>query len=131
MALHGDLGAGKTAFARALIHALSAVAPEVTSPTFTLMQSYPVHIQGKDRICWHADLYRLEHASDVLELGLDERREEGLLLVEWPEIAHDVLPMDTLHIRIVAGAKEERVIELHGDASWQLRLAQLSAKTTL
>lgn len=131
VALHGDLGAGKTAFVRALIHALSEEQPDVTSPTFTLMQSYPVQMQGRAQTCWHADLYRLEHSAEVLELGLDERREEGVLLVEWPEIARDLLPANTLHIRISPGEQEDREIELHGEASWQLRLAQLSATTSL
>lgn len=83
VALQGDLGAGKTALARAVIRALAGdPGLEVPSPTFTLVQSYatrfPVH---------HIDLYRLGGSEELEELGLDEAAETGVVLVEWPERA--------------------------------------------
>ncbi len=132
LTLRGDLGAGKTEFSRALIRCLSDNdALEVTSPTFTLMQQYPITLQGGKAWCIHADLYRLEEESELVELGLDEALSEGLLVVEWPEIAVPHLPASRLDISIVMTPAGQRRIELWGDASWQLRLAALSATNTL
>lgn len=83
IALHGDLGMGKTALARAIIRALAGNPDlEVPSPTFTLVQSYaltvPIH---------HFDLYRLSDESELEELGLAEAETDGIVLVEWPERA--------------------------------------------
>jgi tRNA threonylcarbamoyl adenosine modification protein YjeE len=80
LALKGDLGAGKSTLARALIRALADDAGlDVPSPTFTLVQSYdtriPVH---------HFDLYRLSSAGEIDELGFDEALLQGAALVEWP-----------------------------------------------
>jgi tRNA threonylcarbamoyladenosine biosynthesis protein TsaE len=103
--LSGDLGAGKTFFARALCRALG-VAPElpVTSPTFTLVHE---HV-GRVPIA-HADLYRLEAAAaggesgELTQLGLRDRRAEGaLLLVEWGEPFLDALGGDALVVRLLA-----------------------------
>lgn len=81
-ALSGDLGAGKSTFARAFIRAaLGDPEVEVPSPTFTLVQSYSAGTYG----IHHADLYRLEGPDDVDDLGLDEERDEAVFLVEWPD----------------------------------------------
>jgi tRNA threonylcarbamoyl adenosine modification protein YjeE len=96
LALAGDLGAGKSTLARALIRALAGdKALDVPSPTFTLAQSYatrpPVH---------HLDLYRLSGADELDELGLDEMLAEGAALVEWPDRAGDRLPADTVRVAL-------------------------------
>jgi len=79
------LGAGKTTFAQFLIHALSETPVEVTSPTFTLLQTYPVRTaDGTACEFYHYDLYRIEHESALVELGLDDAL-TGITLIEWPE----------------------------------------------
>ncbi|RUW69987.1 MULTISPECIES: tRNA (adenosine(37)-N6)-threonylcarbamoyltransferase complex ATPase subunit type 1 TsaE [unclassified Mesorhizobium] len=98
LALKGDLGAGKSTLARALIRALADDAGlDVPSPTFTLVQSYetrlPVH---------HFDLYRLSSASELDELGFDDALAQGgAALVEWPERAEAALPDGTVWIELV------------------------------
>ena len=83
--LGGALGAGKTTFAQYLVGALSEAPVEVASPTFTLLYTYPVTLaDGAALQLWHYDLYRVEKASALTELGLDEAFGE-LALIEWPE----------------------------------------------
>ncbi len=83
--LAGDLGAGKTTFAQYLIRALAGEGVEVTSPTFTLLQTYPVRLaDGRTCELFHYDLYRIEHAGELVELGLEDAL-SGVTLLEWPE----------------------------------------------
>jgi tRNA threonylcarbamoyl adenosine modification protein YjeE len=96
LALEGDLGAGKTTLARAIIRALAGdQSLEVPSPTFTLVQSYDARIPVR-----HFDLYRLSDPGELLELGFDEAREEGVVLVEWPERAGGLIGDDVIRIRL-------------------------------
>ncbi|MEM7488306.1 MAG: tRNA (adenosine(37)-N6)-threonylcarbamoyltransferase complex ATPase subunit type 1 TsaE, partial [Pseudomonadota bacterium] len=96
--LSGPVGAGKTAFARAVIHARLAAEerpPEdVPSPTFTLVQTYDV---GPFEI-WHADLYRLTDPAEVLELGLEEAFRDAVCLIEWPDRLGPDTPPDALRL---------------------------------
>ena len=104
VALAGDLGAGKTTFARALIAALAAeagqAAPEVPSPTFTLIQIY----EFPRASLWHFDLYRIERPDDALELGIEEALAEGIALIEWPERLGPLLPARHIEVRLAFGA---------------------------
>ncbi len=95
--LKGDLGAGKSTLARAIIRTLANDDfYEVPSPTFTLVQSYP---ELRLPIA-HTDLYRLSSPEELDELGLDEALESGAVLVEWPQQGEGVLPVPTIAISI-------------------------------
>lgn len=83
IALSGDLGAGKSTFARAFIRVAAGIADlDVPSPTFTLVQTYE---SASGTPILHADLYRLEGPGDVDDLGLAEEKDDSILLVEWPD----------------------------------------------
>lgn len=94
VALHGDLGMGKSEIARTIIQTLRGADTVVPSPTFTIVQSY-------DGIS-HFDLYRIEDASELAEIGLQHAIENDIALIEWPEIAMDALPQNTIHVYISA-----------------------------
>ena len=94
VALHGDLGMGKSEIARTVIQTLRGADTVVPSPTFTIVQSY-------DGIS-HFDLYRVEDASELTEIGLMHAIENDITLIEWPDIAEAVLPENTIHIYISA-----------------------------
>ena len=95
IALTGDLGAGKTAFARAFLRALNGDPDlEVPSPTFTLIQTY----DGPGYPIVHADFYRLRGPDELIQLGWDETIDGAVALVEWPERAASALPSDRLEI---------------------------------
>jgi tRNA threonylcarbamoyl adenosine modification protein YjeE len=112
VALWGDLGAGKTTLARAILRALG-VTEDVPSPTFTLVQSYDTRLPVA-----HYDLYRLKNAREMEELGFDDALADGAVLVEWPERAPEVLPPDALHVRlgVQSGTRSAR---LTGPARWE------------
>ena len=124
MALQGELGAGKSELARAVIRARAGAPIEVPSPTFTLIQLYPLD----DLLIGHADLYRLGSADELDILGLDELLAEGALLVEWPERAEGRLPGPPLLLQLGETADPDgRVLTIAAPPGWQDRLADLVA----
>ncbi|WP_118133130.1 tRNA (adenosine(37)-N6)-threonylcarbamoyltransferase complex ATPase subunit type 1 TsaE [Oceanicella sp. SM1341] len=97
--LDGTLGAGKSSLARAVIRSRLAAegrAEDIPSPTFTLVQVYDTEAAA----LWHCDLYRLGHADELIELGLDEALEEAICLIEWPERLGSLRPARALTISL-------------------------------
>ncbi|MBF0143849.1 MAG: tRNA (adenosine(37)-N6)-threonylcarbamoyltransferase complex ATPase subunit type 1 TsaE [Magnetococcales bacterium] len=111
IALEGDLGAGKTLFARGLIRGLGVTDPYITSPTFTLMNLYEPPGMGPLR---HFDLYRLSHPEELAQLGVEESFDDGgVTLVEWPERGGEWLPGERLTVRLeipVADSDRRRLV---------------------
>ncbi|HMM92031.1 tRNA (adenosine(37)-N6)-threonylcarbamoyltransferase complex ATPase subunit type 1 TsaE [Bradyrhizobium sp.] len=124
--LSGDLGAGKTAAARAMIRYLAGDPElEVPSPTFTLAQGYEVPFS-----IVHADLYRINDASELEEIGLSPLPEGTLALIEWPERAPDALPEDRIHIAFShrpALGSTARAAEITGYGTAAAQVARLDA----
>lgn len=117
VALHGDLGAGKTTLTRGLVQALCGADEEVPSPTYTLVQSY----EGPEFPIWHFDLYRMNTPDEVMELGWDETQ-EGVALIEWPERAGRHLPSVRLDLTLeMVGEQRRARLEPVGE-DWQKRL---------
>jgi len=106
--LSGDLGAGKTAFAKGFGAALDITEP-ITSPTFTLVREY----RGRLKM-YHLDVYRLEQIEEALDLGLAELLDDdAVTLVEWGDAILPALPSDYLEVRLELGADDDdRTIEL-------------------
>ena len=102
VALHGDLGMGKSEIARAIIQTLRGVDTVVPSPTFTIVQSY-------DGIS-HFDLYRIEDADELVEVGLQYAIENDITLIEWPEIAKHMLPENVINVHITQCGDGRKVV---------------------
>jgi tRNA threonylcarbamoyladenosine biosynthesis protein TsaE len=114
--LHGDLGAGKTAFVRGLAEGLGIARDEVSSPTFTLIQEY----RGGRLTLFHVDLYRIEDPREFDELGLDEIAEAGVLAIEWAEkLDARLKPSRYAIVKITHGDGDERRIEITNSPTHQ------------
>ena len=108
IALHGEMGAGKTTFVHALCAELG-VENAVSSPTFSIINEYTT---AKGKTIYHLDLYRLKSVQEAIDAGVEDCFYSGnLCLVEWPEIAPSIFPDNTLHAYIeIAGNYERRLI---------------------
>jgi tRNA threonylcarbamoyladenosine biosynthesis protein TsaE len=124
--LSGDLGAGKTTFARAFVQALAGEETEVTSPTYTLLQTYEGRAaDGRALEIAHADLYRVRTQSELVELGLEELLASSVTLIEWPEIGAALWPEHALSLALRMGTQEnERVVVGKMRGGWYSRLQQ-------
>jgi len=123
VALIGDLGAGKTAFAQGIGEGLGVVGP-MTSPTFTLIHEYQV-LKHKTKIrLIHMDLYRLRHPEEAEVIGIEDAfGDDAICLIEWPEIAKDYLPDNCLDVQIQgSGDMPREIIFTAKDGSWEQRL---------
>jgi tRNA threonylcarbamoyladenosine biosynthesis protein TsaE len=116
IALSGDLGAGKTSFARGLIRGLGWQG-EVPSPTYTLVQSYePPDVRVP---VWHVDLYRLEAPEDADALGLFET--DAALVIEWPERLGARVPHEALRLHISGSGDAVRHLTWQPCKAWEGR----------
>jgi tRNA threonylcarbamoyl adenosine modification protein YjeE len=129
--LSGDLGAGKTTFARALIrHLANDETIEVPSPTFTLVQTYEL----EKLAVVHADLYRVGQSSELAELGLEDFPDDALVLLEWPDRAAGLLPPDRLDIAFTMAPQRGetfRHARVTGHGAFAPRAERLGAITAL
>ena len=106
ISLEGDLGAGKTTFARYLIQSMGHEG-KVKSPTYTLCEPYPINQNDRSFIVHHFDLYRMRDPLEWQEAGFAELFDvPGFCLIEWPEKAEGTLPAFDLQIQLLAGSDE-------------------------
>lgn len=108
ISLEGPLGAGKTHFVKGIAVAMG-LTDEVTSPTFTLLQSYG----SCEKSLHHGDFYRLQSEAEALDLGLDDYFAEGLTIIEWGNKFPNVLPQETIHIVIKPLPEDVREIAVY------------------
>jgi tRNA threonylcarbamoyladenosine biosynthesis protein TsaE len=125
LCLWGELGAGKTVFAKGFGSGLGAT-ETINSPTFILMAEYPARLP-----LFHLDLYRLEGPADAVEGGLlDERQAAGVVLVEWPDRLGDALPRNRLDVAIEGTGDEPRRIRLTAHGVGHEGYLELAAEAT-
>lgn len=99
VALHGDMGAGKTTFINALCRELGVETDPTTSPTFALVNEYRSDTTAE--LIYHFDLYRLESLDEAIDMGIEDYLDCGALcLIEWPDIIDPMLPDDTIDLKI-------------------------------
>lgn len=114
VALFGALGAGKTTLSRGVLRGLGYQG-EVASPTFPIVQAYGPPATRLP--LWHVDLYRIEHAEELEELGLGEARGEGAMLIEWPERLPALWP-DALRLTLEVEAGGARALTSQVPPAW-------------
>lgn len=127
--LEGDIGAGKTFLARALIQSLQDRPEDVPSPTFTLVQTY----ETRAGEVWHSDLYRVGSTDELEELGLFDAFETAICLVEWPDRLGEQAPRDSLHLKMTADPYDidrRRVTLEWCDEKWDTRLVGMKDPMT-
>ena len=121
--LAGEIGSGKSTFARALIkQRLLEIGQDedVPSPTFTLVQTYDAgHVE-----IWHCDLYRLTDPDEVLDLGLEEAFEQAVCLIEWPDRLGKLAPANALRIELTEASDDARLLTYSSSSGWDHVLPQ-------
>ena len=115
--LSGDLGAGKSTFARALLQALG-VQGDIPSPTFTLVQHYDL----PELSVAHFDLYRLKRAEEIEEIGFHDALADGAVLVEWPERADVFMPAGALGLHFTCDETGTHAVIVKASGQWTERL---------
>jgi len=109
LAFYGSMGAGKTTIIKAVCKVLGA-ADLVSSPTFTLVNEYRTRT-GES--LYHIDFYRINKKEEVFDFGIEEYLSSGsYCFMEWPELVEDILPPETVRIKITVGGNEERILDI-------------------
>ena len=107
-AFYGHMGAGKTTFIKAICEELG-VEDVITSPTFAIVNEYT---DGKGEPVYHFDFYRIKKQEEVYDIGFEDYVESGsVCLMEWPELIEDILPADTVKVRITEQPDGTRLVE--------------------
>lgn len=114
--LSGPLSAGKTTLVRGLLHALGHKG-EVPSPSFAIVQPY----ESLKLPVWHVDLYRIDDPSDLAELGLEDIREDGVLIIEWPEHGDAAVWPEALALSLNVSEDGARALTAKVPAAWEGR----------
>jgi tRNA threonylcarbamoyladenosine biosynthesis protein TsaE len=115
IALHGDLGAGKTTFTKGLAEELR-VEDIITSPTFVVLKNYPAKIKDKEIVFVHIDAYRSETIDDIKSVGIEDfmNRDDVVMIVEWPEKIAEILTGQIININFKIIDEKTRKIETRG-----------------
>lgn len=109
VALHGEMGAGKTTFINALCRELGVESDPTASPTFALVNEYRSDTTAE--LIYHFDLYRLESLDEALDMGMEDYLDCGALcLIEWPDIVDPMLPDDTIDLHIAVNPDGSRTL---------------------
>lgn len=109
VALHGEMGAGKTTFINALCRELGVESDATASPTFALVNEYRSDTTAE--LIYHFDLYRLESLDEALDMGMEDYLDCGAVcLIEWPDIVDPILPDDTIDLTISVNADGSRTL---------------------
>jgi tRNA threonylcarbamoyladenosine biosynthesis protein TsaE len=109
LAFYGSMGAGKTTIIKAVCKALGAK-DIVSSPTFTLVNEYKTN---KGEVLYHIDFYRIRKMEEVFDFGIEEYFLSGsYCFMEWPELIEEILPPETVRIRIAVGKNEQRILKI-------------------
>ncbi|QAY79264.1 tRNA (adenosine(37)-N6)-threonylcarbamoyltransferase complex ATPase subunit type 1 TsaE [Sphingosinicella sp. BN140058] len=116
VALYGDLGAGKTTFARGVLYGLGFEG-DVASPTFPIVLPY----DDLTLPIWHVDLYRIDDTQELEELALDEALDGGALLIEWPERMGDLLWRHALRLSLARDGEGARALTAELPPAWETR----------
>ena len=108
-AFYGKMGAGKTTFIKAICEALG-VTDVITSPTFAIVNEY--RSEEDNELIYHFDFYRIKKLEEVYDMGYEDYFYSGnLCLLEWPELIEDILPDDTVRVKISVDADGSRLLE--------------------
>jgi tRNA threonylcarbamoyladenosine biosynthesis protein TsaE len=109
LAFYGSMGAGKTTIIKAICKVLGAD-DMVTSPTFTLVNEYRTK---NGEVVYHIDFYRIKKTEEVFDFGIEEYFSSGsYCFMEWPELIGEILPPETIKIKITVGDKEQRILDI-------------------
>ena len=129
----GDLGVGKTFLCKSIINNLTKI-NEVVSPTFNIVQTYPLQ---DDEEIWHCDFYRINSFEEVDEIGVFEELKKKIILLEWPKFKLELSQFDPLNLNIEiiknnqSNLSEYRKISLFGSKKWDNKIKNLSNFLTL